>query len=79
MVLCFTLSVGWSDGNAFQVLMDLGVLDPKDHFSFFLCEKLFEIFKGDVSFERVTHLDVIRNFYKSVALSIIKSMSLLRE
>ena len=24
--------VGWSVGNTFQVLMDIGVLDPGDHF-----------------------------------------------
>ena len=43
MVLYLTLSVGllvclslcWSVCNAFQVLMDLGVLDPRDRFFFF--------------------------------------------
>ena len=50
------LSEGRSVGNAFQVFMDLGVLDPKDHFSvFFVSEKLFDIFR-DLEFFSITHI-----------------------
>ena len=59
MVLCFTLSVGWSDGNAFQVLMDIGVLDPGDHF---YCEDFLNL---RIFFKNLKHFCAIEKISKS--------------